>query len=211
VALLLAATLVVGDEFRYGTLRTSLLAAGDRRRFLLARLISILVMALGLFGLLLVVALVLSLGLAVVGAELPTVVGPVHAGPAIAFIAVQVLVVLVASSVGIALTVLLRSGALPLLLIILGTFLELFLAALPIFQPGELLAAVPQLFLSTNVRTLLTRLGPDTGAVALADIGQPPPTVLDLGIPILVGIVAAWGVLFVLLADRRLRTMDVTE
>jgi ABC-type transport system involved in multi-copper enzyme maturation permease subunit len=211
IALLLATTLIVGDEFRFGTIRTSFLAAADRRRFLAARCLSVAVMTAGLFALLIVVATILSLILAGLGAELPAQVTPVNVGAAAGFVGVEVLAALVVSALGIALTVLLRSGALPLLLIILATLIELFVSALPIFAPGEFLAAVPQFFLSSGIRTLLGRLGPESGGIAVMDVGQAPPAVLDLALPVVVAIVAAWGLLFLAIADRRLRTMDVVE
>src|SRR5205823_14276093 len=109
-----------------------------------------------------------------------------------------------------ALTMLLRSGAMPLLLIILAGLIELFVSALPVFWPGEFLAGVPQAFLTTSIRTLTVRLGLDTQAVALAGV-QPPRAAIDLPLIVVTGIVVGWGLIFLFVADRRFRTMDVSE
>ena len=122
LALVLIASLAVGDEFRFGTIRTSLLAASNRRRFLVARLVSLFALTVGLF-----VALARCSGRSwrsgparLVGAELgrdaPRSIDPVAR---CAWLAAQILTTMVVIVLATALTVLLRSGALPLLLIIL--------------------------------------------------------------------------------------------
>jgi hypothetical protein len=137
---------------------------------------------------------------------------------------------MVVISLGLVLTVLLRSGALPLLLIIIAALVELFVAALPIFAATEcpfaaptsvgdpssaatcwsVLAGVPQAFLARSIQTLTARLGTDTHALAFAGV-QAPTGPIDLPVFAIAGIIAAWGVLFLILADRRFRTMDVVE
>jgi hypothetical protein len=211
VAFLLIASLVIGDEFRFGTLRTSLLAAGNRRKFLGARLISLLAMAIGMFAGLAVVAAILSLGLVIFGAELPPSTVTIDGGAAIGLVGADVLAVAVVIALATLLTVILRSGALPLLLVILGALLDLFVASLPVFIPGEPLAGAQQFLPVEAIRALLARLGYDTGATALADVGQLPAASIELTILQVAAIVAAWGLLFLFLADRRIRTMDVTE
>jgi hypothetical protein len=79
LALVLAASLAVGDEFRFGTIRTSLLAAGSRRRFLGARLISLFVMTVGLLGALVLLGTIFGLGLRLVGAEVSASTTPIDA------------------------------------------------------------------------------------------------------------------------------------
>ena len=210
LALVLAASLAVGDEFRFGTIRTSLLAAGERRRFLLARLVSLFVMTVGLFGAMVVLALALGIGLRLVGAEVNSSIIPIDPGTGLAWLGAQILATMVVISLGLALTVVLRSGALPLLLIILAGLIELFISALPIFAPGQLLSGVPQAFLTNSIRLLTSRLGLDTHAIALA-AGENPYTAIELPLIVVAGIVAAWGLLFLVVADRRFRTMDVVE
>src|SRR5258706_230045 len=140
----------------------------------------------------------------------------------------RALAAMVVISLGLALTVLLRSGAMPLLLIILAGLVELFVGLLPIFAATECpfagptsdpssgavcwsaLAGVPQVFLARSIRTILAQLGSETHALVFA--GDPVPTG-PIGLPVLAiaGIIAAWGVLFLIVADRRFRTMDVVE
>jgi hypothetical protein len=209
LALVLVASLAVGDEFRFGTVRTSLLAAGSRRRFLGARLVSLFAMTVGVFGALVLLGTILALGLRVVGAEVTSPTTPIDAGAGLAWFGAQILTTMVVIMLGTALTMLLRSGALPLLLILFGGLIELFIANLSIFAPNEFLSGVPQGFLGTSIRTLTARLGLDTHAVALE--GEAPFAAIELPLVTVAAIVIAWGLLFVLVADRRFRTMDVVE
>jgi ABC-type transport system involved in multi-copper enzyme maturation permease subunit len=210
LALILIASLALGDEFRFGTVRTSLLAAGSRRRFLAARLISLLVLTASVFVALVLLGLILGVALRLVGAEVPAAVTPIDPGAGGAWLAAQVLATFVLILLGTALTVLLRSGAMPLLLIILAGFTELFVSALPIFAPGQFLSGVPQAFLANSIRALTVRLGLDTHAIALAgaDNGF---AAIDLPVVAVAAVVIVWGLLFLLAADRRFRSMDIVE
>lgn len=210
LALILGASLAVGDEFRFGTVRTSLLAAGNRRRFLGARLVSLFAITVGLFAILALIGVVLGLGLRIVGAELAPVTTPIDPLSALQWLAAQLLATMVLIALAVALTVVLRSGALPLLLILIAAFVELFVANLPIFSPGEFLAGIPQGFLTTSIRMLTTVLGYQTHAVALAN-AEVPTTAIDLPLVVVTAIIAAWGILFLVIADRRFRSMDVVE
>ena len=210
LALVLMASLAVGDEFRFGTVRTSLLAAGSRRRFLGARLISLFVMTIGLLVALVLLGTILGLGLRVAGAEVSATTTPISPAAGLAWFGSQVLATMAVIALGLALTVLLRSGAMPLLLILLGGLIELFIANLPIFGPNEFLSGVPQAFLGASIRTLTTRLGLDTHAVALAG-AEVPFAPIELPLITIAAIITAWGLLFLVLADRRFRTMDVVE
>ncbi len=210
LALVLGASLAVGDEFRYGTIRTSLLAAGNRRRFLGARLVSLFAVTVALFAILALIGVILSLVLRIVGAELAPVTTPIAPISALLWLGSQVLTTMVVIALAVALTMFLRSGALPLLLILIAAFVELFVANLPIFRPGEFLAGVPQAFLTTSIQILTTIVGYQTHAVALAD-AEVPTTAIELPLGVVAGIVAAWGILFLVVADRRFRTMDVVE
>lgn len=211
VALVLISSLAVGDEFRYGTIRTSFLAASNRRRFLVARLLSLLALTVGLFVVLLVLGTLLGAVLALVGADLGANTLTIHAPSAVAWLGAQLLTTFVMIVLAIALTVLLRSGALTVLLIVLGSFIELFIAHLPIFAPTELLSGVPQAFLLQNVTLLTGRLGLDTGALALVPSADLPHQSIAVPMVGVAAVVVGWGILFLLIADRRLRTMDVVE
>jgi ABC-type transport system involved in multi-copper enzyme maturation permease subunit len=209
LALLLVATLAVGDEFRFGTVRTSLLAASGRRRFLTARLVTLFAAAAGLFVALVLVGLGLSIVLRLAGGDVRTApaIEPIAAA---AWIGTQILTAWVLILFAAALTVLLRSGALPFLLVLIAAAIELFVLALPAFLPGEFLAGVPQAFLTNSVRTLSARLGYDSHALALAGV-EVPTSVIELPLIVVTAIVVAWGGLFYLGADRRFRTMDIVE
>jgi hypothetical protein len=211
VALVLIASLAVGDEFRFGTIRTSLLAAGNRRRFLAARLVSLLTLTVGLFVVLSLLGTILGLGLGLLGADLGANTISVVAPSAVAWLGAQLLTTMVLILLAVALTVLLRSGALPLILVLIGALVELFVANLPIFAPNELLSGVPQSFLIQSIRTLTMTLGLDTNAIALSDTTGIPYQAIAIPMFGVAAIIAAWGVLFLVIADRRLRTMDVTE
>jgi ABC-type transport system involved in multi-copper enzyme maturation permease subunit len=209
LALILISTLAVGDEFRHGTVRTSLLAASHRRRFLAARLISLGVATVALFAALALLATLLSLILRLIRAEVSPTTVPIDLAAAAAWLAGLILITLVLVALGVALTVLLRSGALPLLLILVASLVDLFVANLEIFRFPAFLSGVPQAFPGTAIRGLTTRLGIDTHAVALAADDSPPP--FELPLAVVAAIVVAWGLIFLVVADRRFRTMDVVE
>lgn len=118
---------------------------------------------------------------------------------------------MVVLALGTALTVLFRSGVFPLLLIIIAALVELFVSHLPVFASNEFLSGVPQAFLPNNIRTLTAALGLDTHALALSEAGELPYAALEIPLLGVAAIVAAWGALFLWIADRRLRTMDVVE
>jgi hypothetical protein len=210
LALVLIASFAAGDEFRFGTIRTSLLAAGNRRRFLIARMLALLAMTGGLLVAVLVVGAALGVVLAAFGAELVPSSVAIDPVSSVVWFAGQILVTIVVLALGTAVTLLLRSGALTLLLILIWALLEAFLANLPIFATGQPLAAVPVALLTTNIRTLLAELGPATHAVGLRTLEQPAVAFALPTVAVAV-IVVLWGALFVAVADRRLRTMDVVD
>jgi ABC-type transport system involved in multi-copper enzyme maturation permease subunit len=210
IALILIASLAVGDEFRFGTVRTSLLAAGNRRRFLAVRFVSLLALTVGLFVAMALLATLLAIGLRIVGAEVATTTTPIDPVAAVGWFGAEILATMTVLALGTALTLLLRSGALPLLLIIMAGLLELFLTALPVFQAGEFLAGVPQAFLTNSIRTLTVRLGLDTHAIALTGV-EPPPSAIEMPLIVVAAIIVAWAAVFVVGADRRVRTMDIVE
>ena len=210
LALVLIGGILVGDEFRFGTIRTSLLAASNRRRFLAARMLSLLAMIAAVHVTVAVTGAVLGIVLGLVGAELAPTTVPIDGLSSVVWLVGQILVTFVVVALGTVLTLALRSGALPLLLVLLGAFVELFVVNLPTFAEGQLLAGVPQAFLGVNIRTLTYWLGQATHAVALSG-GSPPVQAIAVPVIGVAAVVVAWGALFLGLADRRLRTMDVVE
>jgi ABC-type transport system involved in multi-copper enzyme maturation permease subunit len=209
LALVLIASMAVGDEFRFGTLRTSLLAASNRRRFLAARMISMVVMAVGLIATILVLGAVLPLILTLAGAQLPA--GPRLDGLGFLFlVAVDVLVAVCLMAFAMMVTLILRTGTLAVLILLVVGLIDLYLANLPIFALGNVLAAVPQFFFIESIRSIQLRLASDAGALA-AGLEPFPAMAVNLGVPVMIAIVVAWTVLFLAVADRRIRSMDVTE
>ncbi len=209
IVLILMMSILLGDEFRFGTIRTSLLAAGDRRRFLATRLLLFAILAgavyLGLVGL----ATVLSLGLVVTGAELaPATIG-LDIGSTAALIAAELGVLLVGLVLAALVTVVTRN-ALSFLLIGIGIGIEVAITALPVFLPGQPLDLARQVFLTSEVRLLLSRLAAASHAISLSSATPPGPTD-SIGPAFEIAVIVAWGVLFVVLADRRIRRMDVVE
>ncbi|HEY8438724.1 MAG TPA: ABC transporter permease subunit [Candidatus Limnocylindrales bacterium] len=211
IAGFLVATLILGDEFRHATIRTSLLAASHRRRFLAARLVTIAAITAGLFVLVIALGFVLSLGLRLVGAEIPRPTIAIDAGSSLALVAAELLSVLAAIGLGVAMTVILRSGAFPLLMILVYAFVELFIANLPVFAERQPLAGMDQVFLTRSAQRLVETLAQATNASAFnVSFGDADPNRLA---PLWTSavIVAAWLALFVVIADRRFRTMDIVE
>ena len=213
IGLFVVTTLIVGDEFRFGTIRASLIAASDRRRFIAARLVTIGAILIAVFATLAVIGVVLALGLRAVGAELPPAPAdwvPLDGAAALGTVAAIVLSGAALLAFGVLLTLLTRSGAVPLLLVLVWLFTESFLANLPIFLVGQPLAGVPQAFLTVSVRTLVSDLAAASHAWAFASV-SPPEAAIDLPLWVVALIVVAWLGLFVALADRRLRRMDIVE
>jgi ABC-type transport system involved in multi-copper enzyme maturation permease subunit len=210
LAIILIASFAIGDEFRFGTLRTSLLAANDRRRFLGARLASLLALIVTVFVALAVVGIVLALLLRLTGAEVVETVEPIDPAAGLGWFGAQILVASVVVVLAVTITLLLRTGALSLPLVALLAVTELFIGNLPIFARDQPLAGVPIAFLTVNARALTVRLGLDSHAVALA-AGEPPTLPISLPLVATVAIIAAWGLFFLVVAERRLQTMDIVE
>ena len=209
LALVLVASMAIGDEFRFGTLRTSLLAASDRRRFLAARMIAMTVMAAGLIALILALGAALPLVLAVAGAELPSA-PPLDPAGTLLLLGVDLLVVVALMAFTAMVTLILRTGTLSVVFLLVYGLIELYIANQPVFAIGNFLAAVPQFFFIQSIRAIQLRLASDAGALAVQGEAFPPMAV-DLGVPMMIAIVGAWALLFLAIADRRIRKMDVTE
>lgn len=209
LALVLVASMAIGDEFRFGTLRTSLLAASDRRRFLAARMIAMTVMAAGLIATILVLGAIVPPILTVAGEVLPPG-PPLDTAGTILLLGVDLLIVVALMAFTAMVTLALRTGTLSVVFLLVYGLIELYIANLPAFAIGNFLAAVPQFFFIGSIRAIQLRLATDAGSLAVQGEAFPPMAV-DLGVPAMIAIVAAWALLFLAIADRRIRTMDVTE
>lgn len=65
-----------GADFEYGTIRTSLVARGDRRGFILVRLVATFAAAIVLIAIVLLLSTILPLAAAALGTDFPAVEGP---------------------------------------------------------------------------------------------------------------------------------------
>lgn len=222
LALVLLTATTIGDEFGWGTIRTSLLASTNRRRFLLVRLLALVVTSGVILGLLLLVGAILPFLLNIPPTKLPTTLPSFDpaaflvllAGEAIAGIAVIAFAALV--------SVMFRSGALALLAVLVWVALEAailtFLTRFPnfagtyaedgTFTPGTetwLLDAFPL----HGITTLM-----QTASAAASGLARYPGEVISrdlspVGVPI-----AAFATLAVVLgafAFRRFQGMDIVE
>jgi len=153
---------------------------------------------------------VLAVALRLLGADIPPLTQPLNAQAGVALFAAELLIAFTLVAFAVTLTLLTRSGALPLLLLLVWVLAELFIFNLQVFQTGQPLAAVPEFFLTTNIRDLLTTLSGESGAITFAVSGLPQEAVST---PTwgMAAIVAAWAILFLAIADRRFRTMDIVE
>jgi ABC-type transport system involved in multi-copper enzyme maturation permease subunit len=214
LALILITATTLGDEFGWGTLRTSLLASSDRLRFLTARVLSLVGVAAVLFAALLVLGVLLPGVLAVTGSNVPAA-PPVDPG----WLAVLVLADLVISItlIGFATmaTVLVRSGSIALIAVLVYVAIEGALLSLltrfDAFQDAGSLQWVLNLFPFRGTLTILDKLAVAAGrgesGFNPGSTSQPDPGAALLPL----AAVAAWGTLFLSIAFLRFRRMDIVE
>jgi ABC-type transport system involved in multi-copper enzyme maturation permease subunit len=212
LAMILITATTIGDEFGWGTIRMSLLASSDRRRFLLARVLSLVGVAVVLFVVLLLLGVLLPGVLAVTGSTLPQ-------APAVdpGWLGILVLADLVISValIGFATmaTLLVRSGSLALVAALVYVAIEGALLSLltrfETFQDGSSLHWVLNLFPFRATVTIL-----DTLAVAAGRIEAYPGAngTSDPGAAWLpLAALAVWGAAFLAIAFVRFRRMDIVE
>jgi ABC-type transport system involved in multi-copper enzyme maturation permease subunit len=219
-AMILLTATSIGDDFSWGTIRTSLIASSDRRRFLLVRIGFLAVVASVLVAFLIVLGIALPLLLVVTGASLPSPPGLDAAAFALLLIAEVVAAVTVIGFAALA-TLLVRSGALTLVVALVYVAIEAAILALLLrfeaFQPAgafgrESDGTAAWVLNVLPVRSMLTLL--DTlNKAAGAQSSFPGEVVLrDLGaarLPLISVLVVA--ALFTALAFRRFGRMDIVE
>jgi len=210
VLLLVATTL--GDEFSWGTIRTTLLASSHRGRLMLLRLGVVTVIGVCLIVALAALGLVLPLVLSAIGAQFP-------ATPAVNVGALGVLVLgtleasLLIIAFGAMATLLVRSGSLTLVVLLVYVAIEAAILTVLLrfesFQDRGGLEWVLDAFPVRGISRLL-----DTAARVASGLpqfpGQPVPT--DLGVTV-VPLVALllWAAVFLAVAFRRFTRMDIVE
>ncbi len=213
LALILLTASAVGDEFGWGTIRTALIAFGNRRQVLAARILAVGVVGLVLFGLVLVLGAVLPVLLGTGSARPPAQL------PAVDWAGIGALllgnVVAAATVIGFSAfaTVLVRSGSVALVGALIYFVIEAaILSVLVRLEPLQEGGGAAWLLSGFPLRGFVT-LG-NVATAAASGLGHFPGQVLgrDLGpaaFPIIA--LAAWAVLFGALAFRRFGRMDIVE
>ena len=222
LGLVLLTATTLGDEFGWGTIRTSLLASTNRRRFLLVRLGAVVVAALVIVGLLLAVGTILPLVLNIPAAKLPANLPAFDTGALLVMLAGELLAGLAVIAVAATITLLLRNGALALVGVLVWVAVEAAILTLLLrFQefagtyspegvhtPGPL-AWLLEAFPLRGLTTLLQRTGQAASGLP-SYIGEPVSR--DIGIVAVP--MASYAILAVVLAAvafRRFQRMDIVE
>ena len=218
LALVLLAATTTGDEFGWGTVRTTLLANSHRRGVLLVRIGALVVAAMLMFGLLLLLGTILPFVLGVGSGRLPATLPTFDYGALVVLLGGLLLASVAVIGLATLATLVVRSGALTLVVVLIYVVVEAaILLALTRFQqfgfdsqgrPGEL-AWLLDAFPVRGLATLSTAAGQ-------AASGLPPfggdAVVRDLApvaLPFLSLTIAA--IIFLALAFRRFGRMDIVE
>jgi ABC-type transport system involved in multi-copper enzyme maturation permease subunit len=211
-AMILLTATTIGDEFNWGTIRTTLLASGDRRRVLLVRLAALTFVAGLLLAFLLLLGLLLPLVLLAFGATLPTPppVNPLGLG---VLILGDLLVAIAMIGFAALATLMVRSGSLTLVVALVYVAIEAaLLGALLQFEPFREDGSLEWLPKLLPVRSIVELLGSASHAAGVVERFPGDVVSRDLGaVWVPLGTVAAWGAAFIALAFRRFRRMDIVE
>jgi ABC-type transport system involved in multi-copper enzyme maturation permease subunit len=143
LAILILSATITGDEFGWGTIRTTLLASTHRRRILAVRLAALGLTALALFAAMLVLGAVLPLLIGVAGAGLPSTLPALDVGALGVLLLADLLVAATVIGATTLITLLVRNGALalaglPVYLAAEAAVLALLLRFEPFGQDGDL-------------------------------------------------------------------------
>ena len=124
LALILLTATTIGDEFGWATIRTSLVASGRRRKFLLVRLGAVGVAGLLIFGFLLVLGALLPLLLNIPPSRLPATLPAFDGGAFLVLIGGELVASLLVIAFAALITLLLRNGALTLVSVLVWVAVE---------------------------------------------------------------------------------------
>ncbi|MBI2781026.1 MAG: ABC transporter permease subunit [Chloroflexi bacterium] len=211
-ALLLLVATSLGDEFGWGTIRTTLLASSLRGRLLLLRLGAVSAISIGLLATLAVLGLVLPVVLTALGTRHPDVPSLNLAG-----LGVLVLGTLEAGFVIVAFgamaTLLVRSGSLTLVVLLVYVAVEAAILTVLIrfdaFKEQDGLAWVLDAFPVRGISRLVDTAGRVASGLPRFP-GEPVPTDLSVAMVPLVALLV-WGAAFLAIAYRRFTRMDIVE
>jgi ABC-type transport system involved in multi-copper enzyme maturation permease subunit len=218
--MLLLTSATLGDEFGWGTIRTSLLASSDRGRWLAARFMLLGGVAVVALAALLLLSFVLPFAISAVVGQLPQP-PPVNIG-ALAVVVGGILVTALALvGFGAAATLVMRSGSLSLVAALVYVLVETavvgLLGRLEPFRPADFfgdgkpagpLVWVLNLFPVHAFEALLSA-GTQVAVQPPYDTGGVLPAISDTYLPL--ATLAAWAVIFVTIAMVRFRRMDIAE
>jgi ABC-type transport system involved in multi-copper enzyme maturation permease subunit len=223
LALALLTATTVGDEFGWGTIRTTLLGSSHRWRILLVRLGALWLVSALILVLMLAVGALAPIFLGVADRPLPSPVPPVDFGA----LAILVLGILLACLGVIAFatlaTVIVRNGALTLVSVLVYVVVEAAILALLMRfkafgydfenqRPGELAWTLDALPAHGFVTLMDVGAGAARAFLYLGQFqveGQKLPAIGDVTLAVVA--FAAWGALFGLLALWRFGRMDIVE
>jgi ABC-type transport system involved in multi-copper enzyme maturation permease subunit len=212
LALILISATTIGDEFGWGTIRMSLLASSDRRRFLLTRVLSLFGVAVVLFTAVLLLGVLLPGVLAVTGSS-PPPAPPVDPGWLAALVLAELVISITLIGFATMATLLVRSGSLALVsalvyVAIEGALLSL-LSRFEAFQDAGSLHSAVNLFPFRAIVTILDKLAVAAGRVEVYPGSNGPSDPGAAWAPL--AAVALWGVIFLLIAFQRFGRMDIVE
>jgi ABC-type transport system involved in multi-copper enzyme maturation permease subunit len=211
-ALVLLTATTIGDEFSWGTIRTSLLASSDRRRLLLVRLAVLVGIAVVLFTIIVLLGILLPALLVAGGATFKP--GPtVDPGALVVLVAGNLVVAATVICFAALGTLIVRSGSLTLVVVLAYVAIEAAALAL-LLRFKE--------FQQAGAFEWTLNLLPGHGSVALftaasrAAGGMPDyldeVVVRDLGAAALpLAALTVWAVLFAALAFGRFTRMDIVD
>lgn len=211
-ALLLLVATTLGDEFGWGTIRTTLLASSHRGRLLVVRLGVIVAISVALLAALALLGIALPFVTAALGARHPDV-------PALHLGALGVLVLgtleagLLIVAFGAMATLLVRSGSLTLVVLLVYVAVEAAILTVLLrfqaFQGGGGLEWVLDAFPIRGISRLV-----DTASRVASGLprfpGEPVTTDLSVAFVPLVALVI-WAAVFLAVAYRRFTRMDIVE
>jgi hypothetical protein len=211
-ALILLTATTIGDDFSWGTIRTSLLASSDRRRLLAVRLGALVSTAAVLLTSLVLLGTLLPALLTILGEPPPAPPGLDAAGFAV-LVASDLLVSVAVVGFAALATLLVRSGSLTLVLALVYVAVETATLALllrfPALQAGGGLEWTLNLF---PVRAIVSLLDTANRAAGAIPFNPGEVVVRDLGaarLPFATVLVLA--AVFTSLAFRRFGRMDIVE
>lgn len=211
-ALLLLVATTLGDEFGWGTIRTTLLASSHRGRLLLLRLGVVLAISVALVATLALLGVVLPFLLTALGTHHPDV-------PALNLGGLGVLVLgtleagFVIVAFGAMATLLVRSGSLTLVVLLVYVAVEAAILTVLIrfdaFKDQGGLAWVLDAFPIRGISRLVDTAGRVASGLPRYP-GDPVQTDLSVAHVPLVALVL-WGAIFLAIAYRRFTRMDIVE